>query len=319
MDWLVGLVTAVLIYVAGFVPTLSTELTYRMADRSARSEITVLFGGDVMLDRSVRAAMHEQGDDFIFSCLADTLTRPDLSVINLEGPITERESVSMGSRVGEHNNTKFTFASTTGHLLRRQGIDLVSLANNHAQDFGPEGVRSTMRHLSESGVAYFGDPFAETEHRVRMRGVPLAFIGYNDFQLFDGKEWQSSSTTMRRVRQARADGYHPIVFAHWGPEYVEPTAGMKALARALIDNGAELVVGAHPHVVQQSEVYLPAGQAGAGKHIYYSLGNFIFDQYFNEEVRSGLLIEVTIGKDGVKGVREIPVWLERDRRTCLAL
>lgn len=314
MDTILSILVGVLAFVTSFVPTLGSVVHYRMADvyRMPKAEATVLFGGDVMLDRSIRVAMREHGEDFIFSCLGDTLHRPDLTIINLEGPITERESVSIGSAVGDAHNTKFTFAPTTAALLKRQGIDVVSLANNHAQDFGPSGVRSTMQYLSESGVAYFGDPHGESEYRTRVHGVPLAFIGYNDFQLFDGYEWQSSSTTMQKVRDSRAAGYLPIVFAHWGPEYVEPTTGMRALAHALIDNGAELVIGAHPHVVQEHEEY-------AGKHIYYSLGNFIFDQYFSEAVRNGLLVEVRVGTGGVEDVREIPVRLERDRRTCLAV
>lgn len=265
----------------------------------------------MMLDRTVRLAMEDNGEDFIFSCLADTLTKPDLAVVNLEGPITNSASLSLGSKVGDPNNTRFTFAPTTGQLLKRQGIDAVSLANNHAQDFGYDGVRSTMDNLSAAGVAYFGDPIAESEYRTRVHGLGISLIGYNDFQLFDGYEWQSSSTTMQKVRSARAAGYMPIVFAHWGPEYEEATTGMKALAHALIDAGAEMVVGAHPHVVQENEVY-------KGKHIYYSLGNFIFDQYWMESVRNGLLIEVTLERSGVTAVREIPVRLDRDRRTCLA-
>ena len=312
MEWLVGAVAAIPGFFAGLLPSFGEEMRYRMPLPSSivKPEVTVLLGGDVMLDRSVRVAMQEHGEDHVFSCLGDTLKKADLAVVNLEGPITSRASKSVGSKVGDLNNTKFTFASTTGLLLKRQGIDVVSLANNHAQDFGPEGVRETKRFLESAGVEYFGDPAGEREYRVQKGTVALSFIGYNDFQDFVDGEWQPSSTTMEKVRRARAEGYLPIVFAHWGEEYTSAREGMKDLARALVDAGAEAVIGAHPHVVQEHEVY-------EGKHIYYSLGNFIFDQYFSEEVRNGLLVELTISGDGVSSAREIPVVLERDRRTCL--
>jgi poly-gamma-glutamate capsule biosynthesis protein CapA/YwtB (metallophosphatase superfamily) len=140
--------------------------------------------------------------------------------------------------------------------------------------------------------------------------VPLAFIGYNQFQSFVDGAWEASTTTEASVRAAREQGYFPIVFAHWGEEYVPAGERQKRLARAWIDAGAEMVIGAHPHVVQEHEEY-------AGKHIYYSLGNFIFDQYWEDAVRNGLLVEVRIGKNGVEEVREIQTRLERDRRTCI--
>jgi poly-gamma-glutamate synthesis protein (capsule biosynthesis protein) len=99
------------------------------------------------------------------------------------------------------------------------------------------------------------------------------------------------------------------VYSHWGDEYVTANAMQKSLARRFIDAGAEIVIGAHPHVVQEHELY-------AGKHIYYSLGNFIFDQYFNEQVRRGLMLELALDASGIADIREIPTYLERDRRTC---
>lgn len=312
MEWAAGIIAAIVAFIVGFLPSLGEEVRYRLTPNSSleRSEIVVLFGGDMMFDRSVRVAMHENGEDFIFSCLGDTLGKPDIVVANLEGPITGHASRSVDSKVGELNNTKFTFASSTAALLKRQGIDIVSIANNHAQDFGPEGVRSTMRFLEDARVGYFGDPFAETEYRIRENGVSISFIGYNQFQDYIDGEWRPSTTTIERIRAAREAGYMPVVFAHWGEEYVPEGTTMKRLAREWIDAGAEMVVGAHPHVVQGHEEY-------AGKYVYYSLGNFIFDQYFSEDVRDGLLLGVRFGHSGVNATEEIPIRLERDRRTCL--
>ncbi len=309
MEWFYHLLSVIAGLVLAFLPH-GFEQRYIAPSIAQRTQAIVLFGGDMMFDRSVRVATQEYGEDFIFSCLGDTLQKPDLTVANLEGPITERSSRSVGSKPGDLYNTRFTFASTTALLLKRQGIDAVSIANNHSQDFQAEGVRSTMRYLEAAGVGYFGDPLAEVVYKTDVHGVKLALIGYNEFQTLVDKKWQGSTQTVAHIRAARAEGYLPVVFAHWGTEYAKANAEQKRLAREFIDAGAEIVIGAHPHVAQEHETY-------AGKHIYYSLGNFIFDQYFSEAVREGKLVEVTFGKNGVAAVREIPIYLERDRRTCL--
>ena len=116
--------------------------------------------------------------------------------------------------------------------------------------------------------------------------------------------------TLGQVGAARAAGEIPIVYAHWGIEYATTSPEyVRELARSFIDAGAELVVGSHPHVVEESEIY-------KGNTIYYSLGNFIFDQYFSEDVRNGLLLEAVFNSSGVAAIKEIPIKLEHDRRTC---
>ncbi len=312
MLWLKSVFAASLAFILGLVPALGHELYVRLpALPTIPREAVVLFGGDMMFDRSVRVAMQEHGEDFVFSCLGDTFQKPDLTITNLEGPITAHESLSVGSKVGGLNNTKFTFAPSTAELIKRHGIDAVSIANNHAQDFGFDGVRSTIDYLNSAGIGYFGDPLREHMFTSDVRGVRFAVIGYNEFQTYLGGDvWQGSTTTLQKISDARASGYLPIVFAHWGTEYVGANAMQKKLAHAFIDAGAEMVVGAHPHVVQENEVY-------SGKQIYYSLGNLFFDQYFSEDVRSGRLLEATFNARGLDSIREIPVYLERDRRTCL--
>ena len=102
-----------------------------------------------------------------------------------------------------------------------------------------------------------------------------------------------------------------VVYTHWGEEYVPATDFEKRLAHNLIDGGAEIVIGSHPHVVQEHEVY-------NGKHIYYSLGNLIFDQYWEPAVSHGLMLEIVFDPNGVASIKEIPVELQKDRRTCPA-
>ena len=273
----------------------------------ARAEI--LFGGDMMFDRSIRATVEANGDDFIFSCLDPMLRSADIVVANLEGPITQSASVSIGTDVGDEGNFTFTFPTSTARLLARHNMRMVNIGNNHVMNFGREGLAETRGWLDAGGVLYFGEPDlgeAERVERVSVRGIPFSFVNWSD--------WTSDKTdhTVAQVRKEADMGRVVVLYAHWGEEYVaQPLPRVKQLARSFIDAGASIVIGSHPHVVQEREFY-------RGAYIYYSLGNLIFDQYWNEDVRTGLLVRAVFGPRGVVSVEEIPVHLERDRRTCPA-
>ncbi|MEY4747197.1 MAG: hypothetical protein RLZZ416_246 [Candidatus Parcubacteria bacterium] len=271
-------------------------------------EARIIFGGDMMFDRSIRTAMAAQGGEYLFSCIGDFLADADLVVANLEGPITVNLSRSVGSGVGVPDNYIFTFPTSTAPLLFAHNIRLVSIGNNHILNFSRAGLRETKQHLSEAGIAFFGDPDAlegERVARLEVGGVPLSFVNWSD--------WTSDKPdhTVAQVSVEAREGRVVVVYAHWGEEYVEPLPRVRALAHQFIDAGASIVIGSHPHIVQEREVYRE-------KDIYYSLGNFIFDQYWNDAVSHGLLLDVMFGREGVRSTREIPIELMRDRRTCLS-
>ena len=270
----------------------------------------VLFAVDMMFDRTSRTAAEREGDDFLLSCIDQVLLAPenDLVVANLEGPITGKPSVSIGSKPGEARNFVFTFPISTAQLLKDHQIDLVNLGNNHILNFGYSGVQSTVSTLEEVGVAYFGDPITDKVVYKTISGVPLAFISYNEFS--DDGAKTAAAVTMIQIKSAKSVGFLPVVYTHWGLEYVRTAPQyIRDRAHAFVDAGAIAVIGSHPHVVQDSETY-------KGALIYYSLGNFVFDQYFQESVRNGLLIRVAFNSEGVESVEEIPVKLNRDRTVC---
>lgn len=270
-------------------------------------EVRVIFGGDMMFDRTVRREIDAKGGDFIFSCIDPVLQTVDFVVANLEGPITGNESVSINSLPGDEFNYTFTFDPSVAAMLYRHNILVVNLGNNHIYNFGSSGISSTTQALDNARVGYFGAPpsygVAKGRYGIIGRRVPLTFINYNEFG-------GNASTTRAQIRIARVAGELPIVYTHWGVEYATTSSPyMQDLAHGFIDAGAEIIIGSHPHVVEESEVY-------RGKYIYYSLGNFIFDQYWMDSVRNGLLVEVVFNASGVRAVREIPIELGRDRRTC---
>lgn len=266
----------------------------------------IIFAGDMQFDRTIRTAARVHGGDFLFSCLDPLFSTADLVVANLEGPITEFPSTSEYSKPADSHNYTFTFPTTTAKLLAAHHVSVVNIGNNHILNYGWEGERSTREYLARAGVGYFGDPTNQTVVYRDIASTSLAFINYNEFA---PRGFGSVSTTTSQIALARLNGYLPIVYTHWGEEYEPATAYEKSLAHAFIDAGAEMVVGSHPHIVQEHEVY-------KGKYIYYSLGNLIFDQYWDDAVMHGLVLRVSFTPEGVASIQEIPVELRHDRRTC---
>lgn len=269
--------------------------------------VTLLFGGDVMLDRYIRTVANRRGDDFLLGSLKDTLSGNDVVIANLEGPITEHPSISETSVIGEAKNYVFTFPPESAHWLKQTGIGIVNLGNNHILNFGQEGAKTTETLLTQSGVEYFGSPIGEKRTAIKnLRGMKIGLVNYNQFT-FQGREKALADIAL--VRPA-VDVL--ILYAHWGKEYAPVLPAVRDLAHEFIDAGVDVLIGSHPHVVQEREVY-------QGKTIYYSLGNFVFDQYQDPATQRGLLVRLSIDP-GTAAIsfEEIPIVLKSTGQTLLA-
>lgn len=300
----IGFIILAIFVVVGMLFQHSINDTVALGSVPVRA--TILFGGDMMFDRTVRSAMEKNGDDFVLSCLDPLFKEPDVVVANLEGPITSNPSMSQGAAYLSGESMTFTFAPSVAGLLYRHNVRIVNIGNNHIMNFSRSGLLETKKYLEAAGVQYFGDPDkieSEKVLRTDIGGVAFSFINWSD--------WTSDNTdiTAAQVKTEHEAGRIVVIYTHWGEEYQPATARMKRLAHNLVDEGADIVIGSHPHIVQEHEVY-------KDKHIYYSLGNLIFDQYFDPAVMRGLMLQVRFGKDGVEHIDEIPVELQKDRRTC---
>lgn len=268
------------------------------------STTKILFVGDLMFDRTIRTIAEKGGYDQIFSCVSDYVKDFDTVVGNLEGPITKYPSRSAGTIPGEEGNTSFTFDAQVAHALAKFNFKVLSLANNHILDFGKEGLSMTKDSLTEAGISYFGAPSGDISIVKELGGKKIAFVAFNQFA---GQN--DPQKTIDAIRDTQGSTDFVVVYAHWGEEYTEPTEYVKSLAHRFIDSGADFIVGSHPHIIQDHEIY-------KGKHIYYSLGNFIFDQYWNTEVRTGLGLELSLRGDDVL-VIEQTFDIQRSGKTCL--
>lgn len=273
-----------------------------------QTPITLAFGGDVMLDRSIRQAAEKRGYDFLFTDIKPVLSEADFTLVDLEGPVTTNTSVSVGSKVGSAPNYVFTFDPASLKAVKDSGVDLVSIGNNHILNQGINGLEQTRSFLKENSLPFIGDPQNPYDvYRTDLKGTRVCFISYNEFNASYQVERLSES-----LKEMKSTCDLSIVFAHWGVEY-QTFSGKKYedLAHLFIDSGADAVIGGHPHVVQQSEIY-------KGKHIYYSLGNLVMDQYFEEQVRKGLILILTYNPNNKTFVtREVPVYLDYSGKTIL--
>ena len=257
--------------------------------------VRLIFTGDVMLGRSVNKNIVEHADPaWPFIYVADRLRSADITYINLEGPLVASCPVV---------DTGMVFCGSTDNVagLVSAGVDIASLANNHATNYGSDGLSSTITTLSANGISPVGvgAPVKLTRH-----GQNFTFLSFNDIGPYPGIDNVDETTLPVTIQNAKVAGQTLIVTFHWGHEYqANPSQRQVRLAHAAIDAGADLVVGAHPHWVQTHELY-------QGKPIYYSLGNFIFDQEWSAETKRGLVVEFSYLNGELLKTEEFSVLIE---------
>ncbi|MEK7473746.1 MAG: CapA family protein [Patescibacteria group bacterium] len=243
----------------------------------------IVFAGDIMLDRLVADRTRTANDaSYAFRKLPDGWFESfDYAVANLEGPVTDMRRSPVKS-------VDFLFDPTVIPVLKAQGIDAVSQANNHALDQGTVGYNDSVRRLREAGLLVFGHQvddgpvaFATTTiHELR-----IAFLGFNTTDNAMNREQAASAIAL-----AKEEADTVIASVHWGNEYrSRPDASSVQTAHWLIDQGVDVVIGGHPHWTQGISSY-------KDKPIAWSLGNFIFDQDFSTQTRQGLAVALTVSK-----------------------
>jgi gamma-polyglutamate biosynthesis protein CapA len=274
------------------------EIPELVSMKEASSLIAV---GDIMLGRFVGEMAQTYGYGHFFEAVEEKFNEADAVFANLEGPI-----VKEGTHSGR-SGFQFAFPPEVGSVLKEKNILFVSLANNHTVDYGREGYIETVSHLKSNGISAIGDPV-----NASLKESILANIGHQPVLFFAFNETYQSSFVLEEVIETIEEGVRKndeafiIVSMHWGNEYETVSSPrQRDIAKKVIDAGADLILGHHPHVVQEIGIY-------NGKVIFYSLGNFIFDQYFSFEVEQGLMVEILFKDD--KPVYHLwPVVSERSR------
>lgn len=239
---------------------------------------TLVTTGDVMLGRYINYQTTKSGRfTFPFEQTASLLKNANLTFINLEGPLIENCPTITEGMI-------FCGDIRNGQGLSFAGIDVANLANNHAADYGQQGITNTLKALGEAGVQTVG--LGKTEIK-EVRGIRFAFLGYNDIGRQVGITSAQQEIILADIQKAKQQADVAIVAFHWGQEYShKPTTRQKNLAHFAIDAGADIIVGNHPHWVQSIEIY-------RDKVIVYSHGNFVFDQFRSQKTQEGIVGKFT--------------------------
>ncbi len=274
--------------------------------------VTLSFAGDIMLDRGVRNSVIKNfGNDYsaLFEKLK-TLKDSDIAFANLEGPASDK-----GVDLGNLYSFKMDPAVITA--LAGAGIDVLSVGNNHALDFGRVAYADTLARLKENEILFTGGGNnkieAETPAIIEKYGIKIGYIGFSDkgpedMQAETEKAGILSANNPRFdeiIKNAAAKVDYLVVYLHFGEEYQDKhDTRQEYLAHKAADSGAKIIIGSNPHVVGDTEVY---------KHSYiaYSLGNFIFDQAFSDKTMQGMLLNIKLRRDGEMEVRKDIVKLNK--------
>ena len=236
---------------------------------------TILFIGDIMLDRGVEYLMRKNSVFYPFKKINQFLRGIDIVVGNLEGPIVENHQNF------SDQSLKFAFSPNVIDGLSFANFNLLSLANNHTFDVGEKGFEETKKFLKENGISPIGHPI-DCEKEFLFETEEMVFLAFNKTFPFNCSD-DKIVRIVKEVRDSNSEKFLIVLF-HWGEEYQSKSSiFQQKLAHRTIDAGADLIIGSHPHVVQEIEEY-------KGKLIFYSLGNFIFDQYFSKETQEGLAV-----------------------------
>ena len=234
-------------------------------------------------DTSLNAYYENYGADYFMANVKSIFSKDDLTIANFEGTLTE-------STEREDKQFAFKAPASYANILTAGSVEAVNTANNHSHDYGEESFNDTLKALDTANILHFGyDETAVTE----VKGVKVGLVGIYELNDHLGREEQLK----QNIAKVKQDGAQLIVVIfHWGNEKEEvPDENQKTLGHLAIDEGADLVCGHHPHVLQGIEEY-------KGKNIVYSLGNFCFGGNAYPSDMDTIIFQqtFTIDQNGVK-------------------
>lgn len=217
----------------------------------------------------------DNGTDYFFENVKDIFSKDDLTFINLEGPLTS-ETQKVQKSFPIKGNPEYV------DILKNSSIEVCNLANNHILDCGEKGLEETKNILKENNIGFCG---MKNTYRTSINGINISFLGY--------KVWSAEKSfkeeLLKDIKNEKEINKSNLIIVefHWGIEReYESSSYQEELAHYAIDSGADVIIGAHPHVLQGIEKY-------KGKNIYYSLGNFCFGANKNPKDKDTLIVQET--------------------------
>ena len=279
--------------------------TYKSGvNQSNDKPITLIATGDVMLGRTVNFKTVASKDfSWPFLNVSSILKKADITLVNLESPLVSNCELTNEGMI-------FCGDIKHGNGLSFAGVDIVSIANNHAGDQGDKGIQETINYLSVKGIDTIG---TRKPLYITQNGQIFSFLAYNNIPPYPSYiNHVNQNMYEEDIALANKNSDIVIVSFHWGEEYTAfPTTRQVQIAHKAIDAGADVVIGHHPHWIQPVEMY-------KDKPIFYSLGNFVFDQMWSQKTREGLAVKFTFENKTLKNYELIPIVIENFGQPRLA-
>lgn len=273
--------------------------------------------GDIMLGRRVGRLLDDNGWESAYRGFSNVFSRADVLFGNLECSLSERGQKLLGKGIWLRASPR------KAELLKEAGFSILSLANNHILDYGDEALSDTVAFLEEAGIGHVGagkDIEAARKPEIFKKGdASIGFLAYNEFSYYfwsyqerrkfvaeedvPGTAPMDLSPLIEDVKKLKSRVDLVVVSLHWGIEESNmETQEQRRVAHALIDAGADIIIGHHPHVLQGLEIY-------KGRPIFYSLGNYIFDQN-DENNKQGMVAEIEIIRGNLKSLSLHPLYVK---------
>lgn len=301
----------------------ATELTYAENEEETEEptednidEIKISLAGDVLLDGHIRNYIHKDGYDYPWHYVKKYFQNDDITIVNLETSIT---------RGGDKwADKQFNFRSDPQNVdaMKRNGIDVVSLANNHSLDYGYKGLKDTLKYLKEGDINSVGAGVDRQEAMksviIQIGNTKVGILGFS--RVVPDVGWWATNNraglvgaydgqlknALKTIEELKKEVDIVVVSVHWGKELQEkPREQEITAAKKMIDSGADIIAGHHPHILQGIDIY-------NGRPIFYSLGNFVFGT--KSELTANTMIAQLIYKDKIlENIQIIPLNIVKNR------
>ncbi len=283
-------------------------------------EVIIRFGGDVMMTSYFKNYIDKYGVDYPWSDTNKLIKEATYSIFNLETSVSNKGSSTKPEGYG------FESDPSTLKGLVNASIDMVNLANNHVLDYGNEAFIDTLDHLKQNNIEYIGAGRNKEEaskiNYQNIEGINIAFIGATS--ILGHSNWKATDNNggvfylnphnyedlKQKIKEAKTKAKYVILFVHWDLEYYDyPEEKTIEIAHDLIDNGVDIIIGSHPHVLQGVEFY----NSGI---IFYSTGNYNFLVKNENATRTGLF-EIILDKDKIKSSKIYPIKINNCKANLL--
>jgi gamma-polyglutamate biosynthesis protein CapA len=280
-------------------------------------KLTMTMVGDVMMGRHVEEVTKRHGADYLFRHVKPYFDASDYVSGNFEHPIL-KDDVNRYEKTEKSIHLRTDMDSI--HAVKNAGFTVMNLANNHLMDYGEEGLRDTLDVFDRYNMDYVGGGENRKEAKEHINyqdvnGVRVATLGFTDAFVEgtiatkdrNGLLSANPDVLFDMIEKAKNEDHGNadlvVVNVHWGQEYdTEATPRQKALAKAMVDAGADIIIGHHPHVLQSFDVYKDG-------IIFYSLGNFVFDQGWTR-TKDSAMVQYNLTEDGTASIDVIPLQIE---------